>query len=213
MNNMVTRRAFRMDLGVAVVESVWTERVRVLWVPQIGVVMDSRFLFSDWHIFYRRIIGLDQLDLNPLKNLTRGCLVYIQDLYRTLIRWKARWRVVKCRSITSTSKDTCRLAKYIATRTIYSFLIWNERWIERMRVLALNATLRILCLIYCRTIWWYISRHWVKIRWILVFKAIWEMWLVSGHREIVCLRGLDWNIQRMNVLSPEAVRKARYITI
>jgi len=30
MNNMVTRRAFRMDLGVAVVESVWTERVQVL---------------------------------------------------------------------------------------------------------------------------------------------------------------------------------------
>ena len=41
--------------------------------------MDSRFPFSDWHIFYRRIIGLDQLDLNPLKNLTRGCLVDIQD--------------------------------------------------------------------------------------------------------------------------------------
>jgi len=41
--------------------------------------MDSRFLFGDSHIFYRRIIGLDQLDLNPLKNLTRGCLVDIQD--------------------------------------------------------------------------------------------------------------------------------------
>lgn len=105
------------------------------------------------------------------------------------------------------------LAKCIATRTIYSFLIWNERWIERMCVLALKATLRILCLIYCRTIWWYISRHWVERKWILAFKAIWEMWLVSGHREIVCLKGLDWDIQRMNVLSLEAVRKARYITI
>jgi hypothetical protein len=36
-----------MDLGVAVVDPVWTERMRVLWVPQIGVVMDSRFPFSD----------------------------------------------------------------------------------------------------------------------------------------------------------------------
>ena len=42
-----------MNLGVAAVGSVWTERMRVLWVPRIGLVMDSGFLFSDWHIFYR----------------------------------------------------------------------------------------------------------------------------------------------------------------